>query len=581
MSKRSSKYYWKKQLMILLSFVIIAGAFPGVFAPQVVKAESIANLIVDYEFKDPEPGNPDSGLPLDKKGSSVLKKVSGTYGGKTYGNDSTQYDNDSAGNYWRWTTTAQRGGGFTLDIDPVAGKEISKSYSIGVRFSYDSFNSRWTKIIDYKNKTADQGFYFDGNKKLKFYNIGPSGSTPVGVGQIVDIFATRDASTNTFKAYMIVDGEFYKELEVSDPTGDAIPDVVDEKIRFGFFHDDYASGGDEKTTGGKVYSIKFWDGPITPADVLAVTAAKGTEAGTTKITGEPANGNSFKVFVSDQLLSFPLRGEDVPVGAEDYVPGANIAGVDVDTNKYVGVYEIDPSGKIVGFKLITLTANEIHPLPTVTLTEPESTVNTSKPKFAGTATPGSTVTVKVTDGVTLTTLADENGNWSVTPKQDLPNGDYTVEATATKDGKTSEVVKRVVKVNAPVDKTVLEAKVSEAQAHNEKEYTSESWQVMQEELTAAQAVLNKPDATQQEVDEALAKLEEALDKLVRVTPVDKSKLETKVTEAQALTEKEYTSESWQVMQEELTAAQAVLNKPDATQQEVDEALAKLEEASDK
>ncbi|MBT2765859.1 S-layer homology domain-containing protein, partial [Paenibacillus sp. ISL-20] len=143
--------------------------------------------------------------------------------------------------------------------------------------------------------------------------------------------------------------------------------------------------------------------------------------------------------------------------------------------------------------------------------------------------------------------------------------------------KLEEALDKLVRVT-PVDKSKLETKVTEAQALTEKEYTSESWQVMQEELTAAQAVLNKPDVTQQEVDEALAKLEEALDKLVRVTPVDKSKLETKVTEAKALNEKEYTQESWMNLNRVLEEADRVLNDDNATQEAVDQALTALQQA---
>lgn len=177
-------------------------------APRTVKANPAtnSNLIVEYEFNNPGDGK----LPNDKLGGSTLTEVEGTHGGKTYGNTTKTYGSDSAGDYWRWTSDKLRGGGFTLDIDPVAGKDIEKSYSVGVRFSYDNFNSSWTKIIDNNDKTADQGFYFDGNKSLKFYNVGGSGLTKVNENQIVDIIATRDDSTKTFIAYMIIDGEFHK-----------------------------------------------------------------------------------------------------------------------------------------------------------------------------------------------------------------------------------------------------------------------------------------------------------------------------------------------------------------------------------
>src|SRR5699024_2648607 len=83
------------------------------------------------------------------------------------------------------------------------------------------------------------------------------------------------------------------------------------------------------------------------------------EAGTTKITAAPGTDNSFKYVVSDKLLPFPLLGEDVPTDAKDYTAEADIEGVDATTNKYVGVYEVNSNGKVVGFKLVTLTEDEI------------------------------------------------------------------------------------------------------------------------------------------------------------------------------------------------------------------------------
>lgn len=157
--------------MMLLVLVVVASGFPAAFAPKVAKAaDSVPNLIVDYEFRDPGNGE----LPDDKLDNSKLEEVSGehTHNGKTrsYGNAETGYGTDSAGSYWYWKAINQgndeKGGGFTLDINPVAGKNISRSYSVGVRFSYDKFNPNWTKIIDYKNKTTTEGFYFTNDRKL-------------------------------------------------------------------------------------------------------------------------------------------------------------------------------------------------------------------------------------------------------------------------------------------------------------------------------------------------------------------------------------------------------------------------------
>jgi len=356
MSKQKKR--WQQSISVMLSLILIISSLSLSIIPQKVQAASGPELIVDYEFTNPGTG----AIAVDKKGNSSLTGVSGTHGEKTYGNTTETYGTDNTGPYWQWTTTADRGGGFTLDIDPtkVGGKDIEKSYTISVRFSYNSFAPNWTKIIDYKNKTADTGFYFNDTKELKFYDIGNVGSASASPNSIIDIIATRDETTKKFTAYMIVNGVFQKEIEVNDAGGQATPTSVDGKIRFGFFHDDYASGGAEKTTGGKVYSIKFWDGAVIPANVLDVTAKKGTVESTTDLTlpAPQTSGNTFKVVTTDKLLTFPMPREGVPAGAIDYSSG-DLAGVDPIVNKYVGIYEVDTTGQIVGFRLLTLTTDEI------------------------------------------------------------------------------------------------------------------------------------------------------------------------------------------------------------------------------
>ncbi|WP_164215162.1 M14 family zinc carboxypeptidase [Virgibacillus sp. YIM 98842] len=66
-----------------------------------------------------------------------------------------------------------------------------------------------------------------------------------------------------------------------------------------------------------------------------------------------------------------------------------------------------------------------------------------------------------------------------------------------------------------VDKTELQDLVDEIHAENlnEADYTEESWQALQEALTAAEEVLHDPDAAQEEVDSALTGLNEARDRL--------------------------------------------------------------------
>jgi hypothetical protein len=70
--------------------------------------------------------------------------------------------------------------------------------------------------------------------------------------------------------------------------------------------------------------------------------------------------------------------------------------------------------------------------PVVTGPATNGTVtNDNTPTFTGTAAPGSTVTVILNGNAVGTTTADASGHWTFTPTTPLPDGPYTLTATAT------------------------------------------------------------------------------------------------------------------------------------------------------
>ena len=134
-----------------------------------------------------------------------------------------------------------------------------------------------------------------------------------------------------------------------------------------------------------------------------------------------------------------------------------------------------------------------------------------------------------------------------------------------------------------VDKEALQAKVKEINKEDleESKYTETSWQVLQEALTSAEAVLADENATQEIVDGALDELIVAYEGLEEIdSEVNKESLQAKFEEInnQDLGESKYTEESWQSLQETLVKAEAVLADEDATQEVVDETLEELTEA---
>ena len=115
-----------------------------------------------------------------------------------------------------------------------------------------------------------------------------------------------------------------------------------------------------------------------PAISTTLTAAFGTTAGSTKLA-LTANipGDTFKV----QVVSKPttiLPGLGTVASGKVYTTGSDLTGVDATKNKYVNIYEVDGTGKIVAFTEITLTDSEITTPVMKTTATPGSTVSTTK-----------------------------------------------------------------------------------------------------------------------------------------------------------------------------------------------------------
>ncbi|MBS6519833.1 MAG: FIVAR domain-containing protein [Clostridiales bacterium] len=130
------------------------------------------------------------------------------------------------------------------------------------------------------------------------------------------------------------------------------------------------------------------------------------------------------------------------------------------------------------------------------------------------------------------------------------------------------------------DKTELNNLIAQYSGLNEKDYTAESWKAFANALENAKAVSAKENASQAEIDQAIAALTSARAGLVKATDqttqADKSKLQKFYDECVGFyKEANHSKENWKAYQEALATAKAVLNDKDATQEEVDNALDKL------
>ena len=126
------------------------------------------------------------------------------------------------------------------------------------------------------------------------------------------------------------------------------------------------------------------------------------------------------------------------------------------------------------------------------------------------------------------------------------------------------------------DITALTAKLNEAAALNKADYTSASWTALEAAITAANTVKSDVNATQDDVNTALTNLTSAIEALAK--PGNNATLKAEIEEAKKLKQEDFdsmTALGWELVQMEIANAEAVIANPDATQAEIDEALAKL------
>ncbi|WP_428859054.1 beta-L-arabinobiosidase HypBA2 [Bifidobacterium dentium] len=124
-----------------------------------------------------------------------------------------------------------------------------------------------------------------------------------------------------------------------------------------------------------------------------------------------------------------------------------------------------------------------------------------------------------------------------------------------------------------VDKTKLESAIKAAETLEESRFTSASWSEFAAILQASKTVLDNVDATQDDVDNAVSKLEDRQKALV--TRGDKTDLRQSFDNADAIDSSRYTDKSVEVLKKAMRIASDVLRNDDATQSEIDEATKTL------
>ena len=144
------------------------------------------------------------------------------------------------------------------------------------------------------------------------------------------------------------------------------------------------------------------------------------------------------------------------------------------------------------------------------------------------------------------------------------------------------ISKLVKKPGTPtVDKSKLQTAINLAKTKKEADYTDASFKAMQEALNAAEAVNKNSNATQAQVDAQVSKLNKAINNLkAKEVVVDKSALQKKLADAKAYKAADYTDSTFSALQNAIKAAQAVYDKKNATQAQVNAQVSTLQKAID-
>ncbi|MBF9679535.1 MULTISPECIES: ZmpA/ZmpB/ZmpC family metallo-endopeptidase [Streptococcus] len=126
------------------------------------------------------------------------------------------------------------------------------------------------------------------------------------------------------------------------------------------------------------------------------------------------------------------------------------------------------------------------------------------------------------------------------------------------------------------DKTELEKQLADVKSKTAADYSTTSWNALEESKNVAQTVKDNNKATQAQIDEAAKKLKAAITDLT----TDKTELEKQLADAQSKTATDYSTVSWSALEEAKTDAQAVKDNDKATQTQIDDAAKKLKSAID-
>ncbi|MGG7141839.1 alpha-L-fucosidase [Clostridium nigeriense] len=129
---------------------------------------------------------------------------------------------------------------------------------------------------------------------------------------------------------------------------------------------------------------------------------------------------------------------------------------------------------------------------------------------------------------------------------------------------------KITKVGDLVDKSELNTAIEEANKIDTSKYTPKSLEKFNEAFIIAQNLASSEEATQEEVNEAVNTLKDAIEKLILI--IDKTELNAVIESANKVDISKYTPKSLEKFNQALKVANSVVSNKEATQEEVNEAM---------
>lgn len=121
------------------------------------------------------------------------------------------------------------------------------------------------------------------------------------------------------------------------------------------------------------------------------------------------------------------------------------------------------------------------------------------------------------------------------------------------------------------DVSVLNQKITDANAINQDQYTDASLVDFNKELAKASELVKDLNVTQEQIDQQLTSLTDAMNSLVDYIVPDMDAINQAITDAEAVKEADWSTSSYQSMKEKLDSAKEIIVKKKVTQEEIDQA----------